>query len=157
MVLGGGVPLVGPQGELCSPSGYTPRGFFFQTRVGDKVRIVGFYTNKQTNKQGLFGPPATVKPPKKEQNGVHNHLSVSKRKGKTWQSHAAKPLDANAFQPTASWHMNRWYDVFPPWPCWTWRAFAWVWCKQNQNKLVLKISGNDYFSFSLLGFSTIFF
>jgi len=27
VVLGGGVPLVGPQEELRGPSGYTPRGF----------------------------------------------------------------------------------------------------------------------------------
>ena len=50
MVLGGGVPLVGPQEELHGPSGYTPRGFT-EPRVGGEVRIFGFHNNKQTNKK----------------------------------------------------------------------------------------------------------
>jgi len=40
VVLGGGVPLVGPQEELLGTSGYTP-----------DVKILGFYNNKQANKK----------------------------------------------------------------------------------------------------------
>jgi len=50
MCLGGGVPLIGPQEELRSPSGYTPRGFL-EPRVGGEVRIFGLYNNKQKNER----------------------------------------------------------------------------------------------------------
>ena len=50
MCLGGGVPLIEPQEELRSPSGYTPRGFL-EPRVGGEVRIFGFYNNKQKNER----------------------------------------------------------------------------------------------------------
>jgi hypothetical protein len=43
--------LVGPQEELRGPSGYTPRGFYFEPRAGGKERIFGLYNNKQTIKQ----------------------------------------------------------------------------------------------------------
>jgi len=70
MVLGGVVPLVGPQEELRCPSGYTSRGFTSRTRWEAKqgfsgftlinkhrqcegvreMRIFGFYNNKHTNR-----------------------------------------------------------------------------------------------------------
>jgi len=50
-VLDGGVPLVGPQEELCYPSGYTPRGFTSSPGREVKKGLSGFMTtNKQTNK-----------------------------------------------------------------------------------------------------------
>jgi len=52
VVLGGGVPLVGPQEELRGPSGYTPRGFTSRPRQEAKYEFLGFITtNKQINKQ----------------------------------------------------------------------------------------------------------
>ena len=39
--------------ELRGPSGSTPKGVYFEPRVGGEVRICGFYNNKQTNKQWL--------------------------------------------------------------------------------------------------------
>ena len=50
VVLGGGVPLVGPQEELRGPSGYTPRGFTSSPKREAKWGFLGFITkNKQTN------------------------------------------------------------------------------------------------------------
>ena len=46
---GGDVPLVGPQEELRGPSVYF-QGFYFEPTTGGEVRIFGFYTNEQTNK-----------------------------------------------------------------------------------------------------------
>jgi hypothetical protein len=51
VVLGGGVPLVGLQEELRGPSGYTPRGFYFEPRAAGKVKIFGFYNNKKKKKE----------------------------------------------------------------------------------------------------------
>jgi len=54
VVLGGGVPLVGPQEELGpqeerDPSGYTPRGFTSSPKQEAKYGFSGFITkNKQT-------------------------------------------------------------------------------------------------------------
>jgi len=60
VVLGGGVPLAGPQEELRDPSGYTPRGFegrvfiendhsgdIYSGRRSKKFRV---YNNKKTKK-----------------------------------------------------------------------------------------------------------
>jgi len=46
VVLDGGVPLVGPQEEISSLNGYTPRvsrKFTSSPKVGGEVRIFGFY------------------------------------------------------------------------------------------------------------------
>ena len=57
-VLGGGVPLVGPQEELRGPSGYTPRDpSFISSLAGGKVGIFEFYNNKQMNKQTTTKKP----------------------------------------------------------------------------------------------------
>jgi len=53
VVLGGGVPLVGPQEELRGPSGYTPR-VLLKAQGGRRSKdFRGLYqqTIKQTNKQ----------------------------------------------------------------------------------------------------------
>jgi len=36
-----------------APGGYTLRGFTFEPRTGGELRIFGFYTKKQTNKQTI--------------------------------------------------------------------------------------------------------
>jgi len=53
VVLDGGVPLVGPQEELCGPSVYTPRWFGSEPKTGGEVtvRIFGFYKNTQTKEK----------------------------------------------------------------------------------------------------------
>jgi len=52
VVLGGGVPWVGPQEELRGPSAYIPRGFTSSPRREAKLGYSGFITtNKQTRKQ----------------------------------------------------------------------------------------------------------
>ena len=48
MVLGGGVPLVGPQEELRGPSGYSQE-FYFKPRAGGKVRTFGLYIKPKKN------------------------------------------------------------------------------------------------------------
>ena len=74
VVLGGGVPLVGPQEELRGPSVYAPRGF---TSRGGEVRIfVIFYDkqiNKQTNKRSSSGHNHWVRSPPLE----HGHVAAT--------------------------------------------------------------------------------
>ena len=55
VVLGGGVPLVGPQEELSGPSGYTPRGFTSSPKGRRSKDFWGLQqkTNKQTNQTDL--------------------------------------------------------------------------------------------------------
>ena len=51
VVLGGGVPLVGPQKELRGPSVYTPRGFTSSLKQETNQGVSGFITEKsKTNK-----------------------------------------------------------------------------------------------------------
>ena len=52
--LDSGVRLVGLLEELrtgTQPEWMTSQGVFFEPRAGGELRIVGFYNNKQTNKQ----------------------------------------------------------------------------------------------------------
>jgi len=56
VVVGGGIPLVGPQEELRGPSGYTPRGFTSSPGREAKEGFSGFIiTKKQTKKQRIVG------------------------------------------------------------------------------------------------------
>jgi len=56
VVLGGGVPLVGLQKEIRSPSGYTPRDFTSSPDLEAKEGFSGFVTtNKQPKKQTTPG------------------------------------------------------------------------------------------------------
>ena len=93
MVLGGGVPWVGPQEELRGPSGYTPnQGFYFEPKVGVEVRIFEVYSNKQTNKQtkrcgnwrrdktGIFDAFSKL-PQYRSQCGVESWILHSMRRG----------------------------------------------------------------------------
>jgi len=52
VILGGGVPLLGPQGELCGPSGYTPRGFTCSTERENKRFWVLITTKKKKGEKG---------------------------------------------------------------------------------------------------------
>jgi len=54
VVLGGGVPLVGPQEKLRGPSQHTPRGVYFETKTGGEAKFSSFYEKKQTNKQTRY-------------------------------------------------------------------------------------------------------
>jgi len=58
MVLGGRVPLVGPQEELRGPNKYTPRGFTLSPQREAKY---GFQSLKQPtpgiNSRGFYFPP----------------------------------------------------------------------------------------------------